>query len=227
MAKSTVSPCAKPCVVWVCVEVLVFKGAGLLPLSCCVRFIRFAIGLLCCLQLAACVSPGIQSTNDDARRWQLSGKMGIKTAKLAESASINWKQCGEQFDVRLTSPLGQTVARVEGRGEKLTVWMDGHEPVVTAQPEQLLQEQLGWSIPIRALRYWVRGERAPGSPAQITGPAGQPDALAQLDWQVRYPSWHQREAVALPAKVLINDPQVQATLLIREWVLGDAVECAQ
>lgn len=178
--------------------------------------------------LAACAGTGIRpgAGAEDARRWQLAGKMGIKTNKSAESATINWRQCGELFDVRLSSPLGQTVARIEGRGEQLMVWMDGHEPVVTAAPETLLQEQLGWSVPIRALRYWVRGEAAPGSEAQITGPAGQPDALAQLGWQVRYPAWHQRDTVALPAKVILSDPQLQATLLIREWQLGDSVECA-
>jgi outer membrane lipoprotein LolB len=133
--------------------------------------------------------------------------------------------------VRLSSPLGQTVARIEGRGDRLMVWMDGREPVVTAAPEELLQEQLGWSVPIRALRYWVRGEGAPAAvvpvPAQITGPVNQPDALAQLGWQVRYPAWHQSDAVALPAKVILSDAQVQATLLIREWQLGAGAECPQ
>lgn len=185
-------------------------------------------GLLSLLALlAACTATGIQPGAGDARRWQLSGKMGIKTARLAESAAINWRQCGDRFDVHLSSLLGQTVARIEGRGEKLSVWMDGHDPVVTAEPEQLLKEQLGWSVPIRALRYWVRGEAAPGGGAQLTGPVGQPDALAQSGWQVRYPSWHQRDNMALPAKVVVSDAQVQATLLIREWQLGDAAECGQ
>ena len=184
------------------------------------------------LVLVACAGSGIRpgAGVEDARRWQLTGKMGIKTNKFAESASINWRQCGEVFDVRLSSPLGQTVARIEGRGEQLTVWMDGREPVVTADPETLLQEQLGWSVPIRALRYWVRGEAAPAlasqGPAQITGPTGQPDALAQFGWQVRYPAWHQGGAVVLPATVILSDQHLQATLLIREWLLGDSVECA-
>lgn len=189
--------------------------------------------------LAACAGTGIRlgAGVEDARRWQLAGKMGIKTNKFAESATINWRQCGELFDVRLSSPLGQTVARIEGRGEQLTVWMEGREPVVTSTPEVLLQEQLGWSVPIRALRYWVRGVGAPpslaetqgGSPAaqaRITGPVGQPDALVQFGWQVRYPAWHQRDTVALPAKIILGDPQLQATLLIREWQLGDSVECS-
>ena len=200
-----------------------------LPLS---SSVRFALLLAVAAVLAGCAGGIRPGAVEDARRWQLAGKMGIKTSKFAESASVNWRQCGDLFDVRLSSPLGQTVARIDGRGQQLTVWMDGREPVVTAEPEQLLQDQLGWSVPIRALRYWVRGEAAPGTKAETTGPAGQPDALAQLGWQVRYPAWHQNEAVALPAKVVlsdrrVSDAQLQATLLIRDWTLGDAVDCAQ
>lgn len=187
---------------------------------------RCILAVLCVAILAGCTGAGIRPGVDDERRWQLTGKMGIKTDKLAESAAINWQQCGEHFDVRLSSPLGQTVARIEGRGDNLRVWMDGREPVVTSDPEQLLQTQLGWSVPIRALRYWVRGEAAPGGRAQFTGPAGQPDGLSQFDWQIRYPTWHQREDLALPAKVILSDRHVQGTLLIREWLLGAQVECA-
>jgi outer membrane lipoprotein LolB len=191
------------------------------------RALLMVAGLL----LAGCAGTGIRPGADDAERWQLAGKLGIRADRLAESATINWRQCGAHFDVRLTSPLGQTVARVEGSGDRLSVWMDGREPVVTAEPEQLLQEQLGWSIPLRALRYWVRGEAAPdsvapGAAAQFSGPQGQPAALAQSGWQVRYPAWHQREDLALPARVIASDARVQATLLIREWLLGADVECA-
>lgn len=192
-----------------------------------VRVIRQVLTLLVLAVLAGCASTGIRPGADDALRWQLAGKMGIKTDRLAESASINWRQCGDVFDVRLLSPLGQTVARIQGRGEHLTVTLDGHDPAVTADPEALLQAQLGWTIPVRALRYWMRGVAAPGANAQLTGPAGQPDGLAQFGWQVRYPVWHQRDAMALPAKVIASDAHLQATLLIREWVLGDAVECVR
>jgi outer membrane lipoprotein LolB len=97
--------------------------------------------------------------------------------------------------------------------------------VTTAEPEQLLQNQLGWSVPLRALRYWVRAEQAPGSQAELEGPAGQPTGLQQLGWQVRYLAWHQTGAVALPAKLTLrNDSGLQATLLINDWLLSDAVE---
>jgi outer membrane lipoprotein LolB len=184
----------------------------------------FFIALIFSL-LTACTPTGIRPGVDDQRHWQISGKLGIRGPQLAESAHLNWRQCGEMYDMRISGPLGQTVARIDGNGDRLTVRLEGQEPVTTSEPEQLLQRQLGWSVPLRALRYWVRAEAAPGASAQIEGPAAQPTALQQFDWQVRYLAYHQTDTVALPAKLTLrNSSGLQATLLINDWLLSDAVE---
>ena len=188
------------------------------------------IGLLAlALLLAACTGPGIRPGVDDQRHWQLSGKLGLRGPQLAESAYLNWRQCGESYDMRLSGPLGQTVARIDGNGNALTVRIEGQQPVTTGDPEQLLQQRLGWSVPLRALRYWVRAEQAPGPSAEVIGPPQQPTELRQLGWQVRYLAWHQQGELALPAKLTLrSDAGLQATLLINDWLLSDAVEgCAR
>lgn len=178
------------------------------------------------LMLTAC-GGGIQPGIDDQRRWQLSGKIGLRAPNLAESAYLNWRQCGDRYSIRLSGPLGQTAARIEGRGEQLTVRIEDRDPVTTTEPERLLQEQLGWSIPLHALRYWVRAEAAPGGNARFEGPAGRPETLQQFGWELRYLDYHQNDQLALPAKLILRNPQLQATLLIREWQLGDAVTDCQ
>ena len=183
--------------------------------------------LACAALLTACGGGGIQPGIDDQRRWQLSGKLGLRAPNLAESAYLNWRQCGDRYSIRLSGPLGQTAARIEGRGEQLTVWIDNREPVTTADPERLLQEQLGWSIPLRALRYWVRAEAAPGGGARLEGPAGRPTGLHQFGWELSYLEYHHNNELALPAKLILRDPQLRATLLIRDWLLGDAVKDCQ
>lgn len=174
--------------------------------------------------LAACGTTGIRPGIDDHERWQLSGKIGLRGPQLAESAYINWRQCGNVYDVRISGPLGQTVARIDGSGEQLRIWFEGQEPVQTSEPEVLMQQQLGWSVPLRALRYWVRAEAAPGTTAEFSGPAQQPDTLQQLGWQVNYLAYHQNGTTTLPAKLRMNDAQgLQATLIINEWLLSNAV----
>lgn len=184
----------------------------------------FLLVLACAVSLAGCMR-GIQPGADDRRQWALSGKIGLRAEGFAESALINWRQCGETFDIRLTGPLGQAAAHIGGRGEYLVVQMRGREPVVTREPETLLQQEFGWSVPLRALRYWVRAEAAPGGGAEFLAGAndGLLAGLVQHGWEVRYRDWHQRDDLALPAKLVLTGRDLRATLLIREWQLSEAV----
>jgi outer membrane biogenesis lipoprotein LolB len=53
------------------------------------------LALAAALLLTAC-GGGIQPGDDDQRRWQLSGKLGLRAPRLAESAYLNWRQCGDR-----------------------------------------------------------------------------------------------------------------------------------
>jgi outer membrane lipoprotein LolB len=188
------------------------------------RFHLRFLTVLVAIALTGCGTPGIRPGLDDHQRWQLSGKIGLRGPQLAESAYINWRQCGNNYDIRISGPLGQTVARIDGSGEQLQIWFEGQQPMQTSEPEALMQQQLGWSVPLRALRYWVRAEAAPGQSAEFSGPTDQPTALQQMGWQVDYLAYHQNGATVLPAKVRMNSAQgVQTTLIINEWVLSGAV----
>ncbi len=181
------------------------------------------LALTVLLWLAGCTPGGIQPGVDDQRRWQLNGRIGLRGDGFAESASIHWRQCGPHFDIRLSGPIGQTVARIEGRGDLLSVWINGEAPVVTRDPELLLQQRLGWSIPVRALRYWVRGEAAPGATARFSGDQRQPQAIEQLGWHIDYLDYHSSGDLSLPARLRLQDPNLTATLIVRDWRLGDTV----
>ena len=87
-----------------------------------------------------------------------------------------------------------------------------------------MEQQLGWSIPLRALRYWVRAEASVGGGhAELQGNPAQPSMLEQDGWRVDYLAYHQSGGTALPAKLKMNHPNsIQATLIINEWLLGDA-----
>lgn len=193
---------------------------------------RFVVIVIAAIALTACIGGGIRSGSGSQERWQLNGKIGLRAPQFAESAYVNWRQCGDRFNIRISGPLGQTVARIDGREELLTLQFEGREPMTTSEPELLMQQQLGWSLPIRALRYWVRAQAAPGNDATFSGSEQQPTALQQQNWQVDYLAYNQTEATSLPSKLRLsrNDKEaerdnLQATLLINEWSLGDAADC--
>src|SRR5690606_35424327 len=145
-------------------------------------------------------------------------------------------QCGDVYDMRISGPPGPAGARIEGRAEPLRAQFEGRDRGGTDDPETRMQQQLRWWRPLRALRYWVRGEAAPGSSAERAGPAARPDVLRQLGWEVNYLDYYENKNVGheakntgehasnntlegavtvLPARLKVSAPAaVQATLLI-------------
>lgn len=69
-------------------------------------------------------------------------------------------------------------------------------------PEQLLGEQLGWSLPVSHLVWWVRGLPAPGSKSRVTLNADSRLAnLEQDGWKIEYLSYVEQNGFWLPERL--------------------------
>lgn len=158
----------------------------------------------------------MQSSNNIVD-WQLSGKVGLRGDKLAESAYINWTQCGGDYTIKLTGALGQGAAQIFHQGDNTELRL--RDRVVQGSDAQaLLTEQLGWPIPVDQLVYWVRGLPAPNTRFRINAEA---NGFNQLGWQLYYPRTTAAAAYTLPEKVVAYHPKLNVTLIIRDWRLDN------
>lgn len=153
--------------------------------------------------------------NAELSHWQLSGKLGIRSQQKTQSAYLNWQQCGEFFDIRLSGPLGQGGARLKGSGQAVTL-QTADNTSSASDPEQLLQQQLGWSMPISQLHYWVRGIPSPNQDYQRT-PGN--DGFEQAGWHISYQRLQKVGKLTLPAKAIASHPRLKLTLLLKNWQL--------
>src|SRR5262245_54680127 len=95
--------------------------------------------------------------------WQIDGKVGIRAPKDSGSGTLFWLQRQGYYDIRLSGPLGRGAARLTGREGAVTLEVAGQGRYQAASPEALLEEQLGWRLPVSHLLWWVRGLPAPDS----------------------------------------------------------------
>lgn len=186
--------------------------------------------LFCCaipLLVSGCISFDSRSSapasmqqyanNAALVNWQLAGKVGIKADGQANSAYLNWTQCGDQYAIHLSGPLGSRAATLSGRPQWVTLTTPD-QTIAAPSPESLLAEHLGWELPVSDLIYWVRGLPAPGSDvdaAPITEPG-----FTQNGWVIRYPRAKQVDNYTLPSKAIAEYPQLKITLLLKEWRLN-------
>lgn len=154
--------------------------------------------------------------------WSLVGKIGIRQQQERTSASLNWEQQQDHYQIFMTGPLGQGAVKVQGSDEGITMDVSGEGRYTADTPEALLADQLGWSLPLSNLRYWIKGLPAPGSYyQQQLDDANRLASLTQDQWHIRYPSYHRLQHLDLPRKLILNHgTDLSVTLIIKEWQLG-------
>ena len=89
--------------------------------------------------------------------WQISGKVGIRAPRDSGSGTLFWLQRQDYFDIRLSGPLGRGAARLTGREGNVLLEVANQGRYEAESPEALLEEQLGWRLPVSHLFWWVRG----------------------------------------------------------------------
>ncbi len=153
--------------------------------------------------------------------WQIIGKIAIRENNEYNSGSLNWTQQAQHYQIHIAGPLGQGAISIEGNPLLTRLNISGEGSYVTQDPERMLREQIGWTIPLDNLNYWIRGLPAPSSPHRKTlDDHHRLRELFQDDWQVRYFGYLPTATAQLPRKVIIShNLGITITLLVKQWLL--------
>ncbi|MEH6587713.1 MAG: lipoprotein insertase outer membrane protein LolB [Halioglobus sp.] len=191
-------------------------------------FVRFfALSLLV---LAGCAGqpqqgPGEESwqaREDQLTRldhWTASGKIALRTAEQAESASLLWQQMGEATHLRLSGPLGVSATTVDSDGHQLEVRQgDDYSRWNLDDPNSA--QPGGWDLPLRSMHYWLKGIPDPDlavESLQLDELSQLPQQLQQQGWTVEYQQFSSFGNYHLPTKLRVFRGETQARILLRNW----------
>ena len=154
--------------------------------------------------------------------WRLEGRVALTNNGRGGSGRLEWRQQGGEFSVALSAPVTRQGWRLSGReGDVVLEGLDGG-PRRGTDAATLLREATGWEIPVGALASWVRGARAPGSPADLEFAAdGRLVRLSQDGWTLDYADWQPRPGgIDLPMRVSASRDAARVRLVVDAW--GDA-----
>lgn len=156
-----------------------------------------------------------QAAIEDLRQFTMQARVAA-TASGAK-ANLLWRQRGETFDARLSGPFGAGAVAISGDAREVEV-RHGQERYVTAQPERLLHERLGWSLPVASLRWWVLGLPAPGLRAQVQADAaGRPATLDQNGWHLEYGEYQSVGSLSLPRRFSLQSAETGFRVVVDSW----------
>ena len=155
--------------------------------------------------------------------WQIDGKVGIRAPKAASgsqsgSATLFWLQRQDYYDIRLSGPLGRGAARLTGRPGQAALEVASQGRFQAESPEALLEQQLGWKLPVSHLLWWVRGLPAPDSKSRLTLDGDSHLARLEQDgWQVEYLRYAELSGYWLPERLKLRGHDLEITLVIKDW----------
>ncbi len=155
------------------------------------------------------------------QHWAIVAKLGIRQDQDIRSANLNWNQQQDRYQIFMTGPLGQGAINIRGSGQGVTLQISGEGSYMASSPEDLLQQRLGWSLPLSNLHYWVIGIPSPDSPHRKTlDEHNRLKELEQDSWRIQYRSYQQVESTDLPRKLILSQGDfLRVTLIIKEWNL--------
>ncbi|MBD9485173.1 lipoprotein localization protein LolB [Pseudomonas sp. PDM14] len=150
--------------------------------------------------------------------WQITGKVGIRAPRDSGSGTLFWLQRQDYYDIRLSGPLGRGAARLTGRPGNVVLEVANQGRYEAESPEALLEEQLGWRLPVSHLFWWVRGLPAPDSKSKVTlDGASQLARLEQDGWDVEFLAYAEQNGYSLPQRIKLHGENLDVTLVVKDW----------
>ncbi|MBV1907421.1 MAG: lipoprotein insertase outer membrane protein LolB [Pseudomonadales bacterium] len=164
-----------------------------------------------------------QKSQQAAEQFVLQGRLAVKQAKEGFSASFKWVQVGTYYSVELWGTFGQGRTLIKGNSSYVEITTADGEIHRDNQPEMLMQEWLGWGVPLDVLRYWIQGYASPHE--QRADYQDMPDILSgsfrQLGWLITPSRYIDIQGVSLPMKTIVMKDGFRITLLIKKARLGE------
>jgi len=154
------------------------------------------------------------------KNWDLQSAISIKNAQQHVTARIYWQQLALNYRLNITSPFNIGGFKITGDSAYVTWYRSTTDKVIAKNPEELMSRELGWSLPISNLRYWVLA-----LPAPKLAYSSQFDTynhliyLQQQGWQINYADFISVDKIDLPTTILLSNTKLQIKIIIKQWEL--------
>ncbi|MFM0626444.1 lipoprotein insertase outer membrane protein LolB [Paraburkholderia xenovorans] len=132
--------------------------------------------------------------------------------------NFTWQETGDTVTLQLRNPLGQTLAVVTSSPASATLELPNRQPLTADNVSTLMQNALGFALPVEGLRYWLQPSPAPTSRAKTEKDPEQPSRLKQITqdgWTIDYLAYADAPATGVKRINLTrSDPPLDIKLVL-------------
>lgn len=203
--------------------------------------LRGALALACVALLGGCASraplvpvsvpalvlaadwPTRRAQLQASEEFALAGRVAVASGEQGFSAGLRWQQNGQQGAIVLEGPFGVGALAIDTDADLMRVTTGRGERFEGAAARTALEEQLGFVLPLAALRFWVRGLPAPADAAAGAADEGIDTAwprlrrLQQQGWDIEYTEYQAAPFDYQPRRLVAQNNVARVRLVIERW----------
>jgi outer membrane lipoprotein LolB len=152
--------------------------------------------------------------------WGFVGKISLDDGEQGGSGRLHWDVAQQNSVLDFHGAMGRGAWRLEiGPEGALLREANGFEQTAEGV-NALIQDRMGWPIPVDALQWWVRGLAAPGgSDMEELDSEGLLVHLEQFGWNVDFNRYNTDAGLALPVRLDARRDNYRVKLAIGSWLV--------
>ena len=147
----------------------------------------------------------------ELQKWSLQGRLLIKSDDLL-TANIQWQHENKNDVLRLFGTLGMGAMLIKLNDHEIMLDTGQGEKLVSQDIDVFIARQIGFVVPLTALRRWVVGGYLQDVPV-----LQMENGFQQLGWQVTYNEYMDTAIGVMPRKIKISKEKIKLKLIIDQW----------
>ena len=155
---------------------------------------------------------------DAIPEWGLVGRISLDDGDHGGSGRLQWDVRSDSSELDFHGAMGRGAWHLQIGPEGATLKEANGAEQAAPGVNDLIQDRMGWPIPVDALQWWVRGLAAPGAiEGEKLDPEGLLINLEQFGWSVDFNRYDSVAGVVLPKRLNATRDNYRVKLAISRW----------
>ena len=153
--------------------------------------------------------------------WGFVGRISLDDGEQGGSGRLQWDVEQQNSVLDFHAAMGRGAWHLEIGSEGAVLREANGMEQTAAGVNALIQDRMGWPIPVDALQWWVRGLAAPGtSDIRELDPQGLLIHLEQFGWNVDFNRYDSDTGVTLPVRLDARRDNYRVKLAVSSWQMS-------
>ena len=150
--------------------------------------------------------------------WRLLGRISLDDGDQGGSGKLQWEVTADHSTIDFHGAMGRGAWHLDISPESAVLKEANGNEFRAPGVDTLIQQQMGWPVPVDALKWWVRGLAAPGAIEQRQlDEQGLLVGLAQFGWQIDFNRYNSDSGVAMPSRLDARRDNYRVKLAVSRW----------